>query len=250
MTISNLIYSLFGNAEGSIDKTAVWTATLVFTTLILALVAYVQLSNIKKTARAEYIKRLNDSFFTAETRNLLVLLFNSAIEFDILSIKDKEGKIEIDKLPYFRIREFVLDQLVANGLLSLEKWRKGYNAFEIDDLLLGPLDIGRFERKDLVDFHSAESTFGYYIRELVGKNEEVKKFLDDEGSQGNYDDLEYIYAEVVSYEQMRNECWCVRKLWSFWHLLKKRKANIGIGQKKNTSCLTSKKSSGRRIASF
>ena len=28
MIINNMLYSLFGNAEGSIDKTAIWTAAL------------------------------------------------------------------------------------------------------------------------------------------------------------------------------------------------------------------------------
>ena len=225
MTI-DFIYYLFGNADGGIDKTALWTAALVIVTIFLMMIAIFQLRNIKKTARAEYIKRLNDSFFTEATRNLLVLLFNSAIELSTLKIKDRDGKTDIDELPYFKIKEFVLEQLRNSGLISLEDWRKGYNAFEIDDLLIGHFDdVGRFEKEGLLDIHIAYSTFGYYILELVGENEgektEVRKYLNDQECQGNYDDLEYIYKEFVSYKNMKNKCWCKRKLWSIRHSLKK-----------------------------
>jgi hypothetical protein len=226
--LTHFIYYLFGNADGGIDKTALWTAALVIVTFILLLVAYFQLSNIKKTARAEYIKRLNDSFFTEETRNLIVLLFNSAIELSILPIMDKEGKDQIDELPYFKIKEFVLEQLKNSGLISLAEWRKGYNAFEIDDLLIGHFDdVGRFEKNGLLDIHTAYSTFGYYVLELVGNSEdeetEVRKYLNDPkcGCQGNYNDLEYIHKEFISYKNMKNKCWCARKLWSIWHSLTK-----------------------------
>jgi hypothetical protein len=197
---------LFGNAEGCIDKTAVWTAVLVVMTLFLIIVAWSQLSSIRKTTKADYLKRLNDSFFTEETRNLLVLLFNSAIEFSVLPIRGKGSTIPIDRLPYFKIDEFVLKQLKDNGLISLPDWRKGYNACEVDDLLLGPLDdVGRYEKNGLLDIRSAYDTFGYYVCELVGDNEGVKAFLKHEDNRGNYDDLERLYEEFLSYKKSKNK---------------------------------------------
>jgi hypothetical protein len=197
---------LFGNAEGCIDKTAVWTAILAFITLILVVVAWYQLSSIRKTTRADYLKRLNDSFFTEETRNLLVLLFNSAIEFATLPIKNKDNTLDIDELPYFRIDEVVLKQLTDSGLIYLPSWRKGYNAFEIDDLLLGPLDdVGRFEKNGLLDISAAYRTFGYYVCELVGDNEAVKGYLKYKDSQGNYDDLLYLHKKFLSYKNKGNQ---------------------------------------------
>ena len=193
---------LFANADGSIDKTAVWTAFLALVTFVLALVAVIQLSSIKKIARADYLKRLNDSFFTEEMRNLLVLLLNSAIEFSILPIKDEQGKNNIDELPNFKIKQYVLDQLWKSGMISIPDWRKSYNAFEIDDWLLGPLDdVGRFEKNGLLDMRSAYDTFGYYVIELVGKNQPVRDFLNHEDSKGNYDDLEYLYKKFLSYQK-------------------------------------------------
>ena len=193
---------LFGNAEGCIDKTAVWTAVLAVMTLFLTIVAWSQLSSIRKTTKADYLKRLNDSFFTEETRNLLVLLFNSAIEFSVLPIKGKESASPIDRLPYFKINEYVLKQLKDSGLISLPEWRKGYNPFEVDDLLLGPLDdVGRYEKNGLLDIGSAYDTFGYYVCELVGDNEGVKAFLKHEDNRGNYDDLERLYNEFLSYKK-------------------------------------------------
>jgi hypothetical protein len=123
----------------------------------------------------------------------------------------------------------VLEQLKIGGLISLSEWRKGYNAFEIDDILLGPLDdVGRFEKNGLLDIRTAYNTFGYYVRELVGHNKAVKDFLKDKGSQGNYDDLEYLYREFVSYEEMKTKCWCTRRLWAMGHMIRRRRAN-GIG---------------------
>lgn len=197
---------LFSNAEGCIDKTALWTAVLAIMTLFLIIVAWSQLSSIRKTTKADYLKRLNDSFFTEETRNLLVLLFNSAIEFSVLPIKGKESASPIDRLPYFKIDEFVFKQLKDNGLISLPKWRKGYNAFEVDDLLLGPLDdVGRYEKNGLLDVRSAYDTFGYYVCELVGDNEAVKAFLKHEDNRGNYDDLEHLYKKFLSYEKSKDK---------------------------------------------
>lgn len=175
-----------------IDRTALYTAILAVLTGVLAIVAYSQLSSIKKTSRADFIKKFNDSFFTPETRNLITLLMNAGIEFDVFQIKGENGE-PIDRLPFFKIKSNVREQLEDAGLIRIELWRKGYTAFEVDDLLLGHFDdVGRFERKGLIDIETAYHTFGYYFHELVENNQAVKKMLEHEDNKGAYSDLEYI----------------------------------------------------------
>jgi len=145
--IENILSFISGTTARSgsdIDRLGLWSFVLVLVTALLVLVAWWQLRSIKKTSRAEFIKKFNDSFFTKETRELVLLLSNSALEFSVLEIKDKED----DRLPYLKLKGNVVEQLKTAGLITVEDWRLGYNAFEVDDLLLGHLDdVGRYEKK-------------------------------------------------------------------------------------------------------
>lgn len=232
--LTDALVSLFGNSEGSIDKTAVWTALLAIVTVFLLCVAWVQLSSIKETAKADFLKRLNDSFFTENTRNLIVLLSNSAIDFKILPIKDISG-FKIDELPYLEIRDSVLKQLMDKGVISLPEWRKGYNAFEIDDFLLGPLDdVGRYEMEGLLDIVTTYKTFSYYVQEVVAENKAIRGYLKDsiDEDTANYDDLEYLYKEFVSYEKISNKGWLIKELWKIGHKIRRSKVKkVGISER-------------------
>ena len=196
-TLHKILFFLFGVPNRDyIDKPAFWT----FLIGVLAIgVAYSQLSSIKKTSKADFLKKFNDNFFTPETRNLITLLLNQAIEFYECPIYDEKGE-KSDRLPAFRIIAHVRDQLENAGLIKLENWRKGYTAFEVDDLLLGHFDdVGRFEKKGLIDMGTAYHTFGYYFHELVENEGPVKAMLEHEDNEGNYEHLEYINRKFKSY---------------------------------------------------
>lgn len=96
-----LLNLLFGTNGNGIDRTALWTGVTALAAFAAVFVAWYELSKTSETTRADFAKRFVDSFFTAETRQLFALLMNRALEFEVLVIKDKDGK-EIDRLPYFK----------------------------------------------------------------------------------------------------------------------------------------------------
>jgi hypothetical protein len=180
-----ILNSLFGtNANGEVDRTAVWTGVAAFAAIGAIFVAWIELGGAAKTTRADFAKRFVDSFFTKETRGLFTLLMNSALEFKILEIKGKNGK-KIDELPIFEIKKDITDQL--KGVVDVGSGKIGYSAFEIDDLLLGHFDdIGWYESRDLIELETIREMFGYYIYWCY-KNEEIQKYLQDDCNAGKYE---------------------------------------------------------------
>jgi hypothetical protein len=116
---NDVLFFLFG-ANQPVDRTTLWTAVTAFITLSGFVVAGVQLFAIRKISRADFQKTFIDSFFVPDTRTLLSLLMNSAIEFDILCICEEER--QIDELPYFRIRREIADQLA--GIIPFDSHKK------------------------------------------------------------------------------------------------------------------------------
>src|ERR1017187_7444175 len=89
------------------DPAIFWAAATAVITIILVLVAWVQLRDLARTSRADFIFRLKNDFFTAEARRLLFL-----VEEDLLRFED-------DKIPYFSIPD--LDtQLRIRSALSMD----------------------------------------------------------------------------------------------------------------------------------
>jgi hypothetical protein len=169
-------------------------------TLTLIVVAIWQLTKISNISNADFIKRFNDSFFTPETRQLITLLSNSALKFEILYITNPNGVI-IDRLPYLKIIKSITRQLIGAGLIQVEDWRNGYNAFEIDDLILGHLDdVGGFVKSGLIDLDNAYETFSYYVNDLLTKDSPLRSMLDDEDNEGNYDNVKYIMVKFSTYK--------------------------------------------------
>jgi hypothetical protein len=220
--VGTILHFLFGTGQ-QIDRTAFWSGIAAISAGIAVLVAWLQLSSLRKTSRADFVKRFIDSFFVTETRSLFTLFMNSALEFDELKIKDDKGEI-IDHLPYFKIKKDVADQL--GGIVFLEKERTGFSAFEIDDFLLGYFDdLGWYEKKNLIDIETINQVFHYYIIESWD-NTEVKKYLGHKDNEGKYEDFEYIKNRCLDYQKLqRIYCPCCRFLlfpiWKvFWKIKK------------------------------
>ncbi len=188
----DILYFLFG-ANHYIDRSAFWTGVAVVVAAVGVIIALQQLGGIKKISRADFAKRFMDTFFTSETRTLFTLLMNSALEFEVLQIKDSAGEA-MDRLPYLRIKKDVAGQL--GGLVLIDKERTGYSSFEVDDLLLGFFDdLGWYEKKGLIDLETIKQAFGYYISESY-ENEQVQRYLADEDNKGKYGDFRYVYDKV------------------------------------------------------
>lgn len=222
INMCNSIYSIWQFLFEPPDRVAFYTAALVFVTAFLVVVAWIQLASLKKTSRAEFIKKFNDSFFTIETRQLVLLLLNSSLEFSVLHINNEKGEA-IDRLPYLRLNKEIVGQLKGAGLITVEDWRLGYNAFEVDDLLLGHLDdVGRYEKNGLLGIKAAYATFGYYFHELLEKDSPAEKMMNDKDNEGNYEDLKYMQKELESYKTVINKCFYCRLYWHVRHWIRRK----------------------------
>ena len=184
---------LFGSNAHGIDRTALWTGVTALAALIAVLVAWFQLGKTAKTTQADFAKRFVDSFFTEDTRTLFAFLMNSALEFKVLIINAEDGT-EIDNLPYFRIKPDIANQL--KGLVDARPGKTGYSAFEIDDLILGPLDdVGWYQGRDLIDLETVREMFGYYIDEC-NRNEVIQGYLDHGCNKEKYENFKRL-AKVI-----------------------------------------------------
>lgn len=173
-------------ANRALDRTAFWTATLAMIALVGSILAFQQLRSIRRTSGADFTKRFADSFFTVETRLLLTLLMNSALEFEVRDIC--EGGKKVGEFPFFKIKRNVVSQL--EGIIELNKTKAGYSAFEVDDLLLGHFDdMGWFVKCGLVDFRMADQMMGYYIAEVFDAPA-IQHYLDYE--KGAFPDFQAI----------------------------------------------------------
>jgi hypothetical protein len=191
--VHKALYFLFGGTGDSIDRTALWTGVAAIAAFVAIFIAWLELGSTRKTTHADFVKRFNDSFFNQETRTLFTLLMNSALEFNVLEIKGKDGQ-QIDRLPYFKIKKDIANQL--KGIVSIDPEKTGYSAFEIDDFLLGYFDdIGWYRKGRIIDLDSIEQTFGYYVIACY-ENEEIQKYLNDEDNKCKYSDFKFIYDKL------------------------------------------------------
>jgi len=180
-----------------VDRVALWTGTIVIVTALAAGFGLLQLRSIRRTSRADFAKRFIDSFFNPDTRSLLTLLLNSALEFDVKKIV-AEGR-EIDQLPYLRINNAVRDQL--NGIVPFDVTKIGYSAFEIDDLLLGHFeDVGWYVRHKLIDINTAFQSFGYYVIATF-EHPAIKQYVANQSrNEYVYEDFEWLYRKFKKLE--------------------------------------------------
>jgi hypothetical protein len=131
--IHRLFLFLFG-AYRPVDRTALWTGMIAFTTIVGVIYAGRQIRHIRRTSKADFAKRFVDSFFTSEAPTLFTLLINSALDFDVKIIT--EDSKQIDRLPYFPIKTAIVEQI--DRMIEIRPAdRPGYTGMEVDDLLLG-----------------------------------------------------------------------------------------------------------------
>ncbi len=112
----SILHFLFGSNH-CIDRSALWAGIAVLLALVGVGIAYWQLRGIKKISRADFAKRFIDTFFADETRTLFALLMNSALESEVLEIRDKNGQV-IDHMPFLKIRKDI-----ANNSMELSRLR-------------------------------------------------------------------------------------------------------------------------------
>jgi hypothetical protein len=181
-TTTALVSGLFGGLVGAL------------LTLLLAWIAWVQLGSISQTASADFILRLKESFFQEETRGLVTLIAKEWLTF--VDAYDDGTKTEI---PFFRvdhkaIRATRLPQQVKDRLLRHE----AYTAFELDDLLLGPLeDVATLWQGRTLDIFMIDEIFGWYI-DVTWKACQIQKYIKHQRreSPDMYQGMERLYRAL------------------------------------------------------
>lgn len=158
---------------------AEWTSAIA--TIVLVIVAWVQLRAIRETSRADFIHRLNGDFFNPTTRGMLQVLLDQQPRFD------------------------------ANGGFPrfIEGRRVLFNAYELDDLLLGPLEaVGIFEQLGAVEIKAVYDVFGYYIN-LVWEHAEIQHYISWQRSQPDgwdiYERLETLYQKLKIFRRRKEQ---------------------------------------------
>ena len=155
-------------------------------TLVLVLVAWIQLQSIKATSRADFIHKLNGDFFNADMRRIMQSLQDRRAVFD-----ENGGK------PRY-----------------IEDAETLFTSYELDDLLLGPLEnVAIFERIGAVKLDAVYDVFGYYIL-VVWEHPEVQRYIEWQRQQpcswDVYERLENLHLKSDAYrvaKEQRDKTW-------------------------------------------
>jgi len=163
---------------------------------LTACIAWIKLDEIKNTNSADFIHRLKNDFFKAESRNLITLINLNAIKFI------KKGKIQ-----YFEVVKEGLENFPEDIRNQLTQ-KKFYTTYEIDDLLWGHFeDIGLLERKGILNIEMVYEGFGWYIQ-ITYENSEIKKYIESEENEEHkdiYDNLKYIYSKCKKFGEKKQK---------------------------------------------
>jgi hypothetical protein len=149
-----------------------------FFAAFLVWVAWEELSNLSKTSSADFIHKLDNDFFTHETRKLVALIDCGALEFLDPTIGKNQSIDEIELIAYFVVRKDNFEQtnLPEEIIKSLCK-KKYYSTWQIDDLLLGLCEnIGMLEQRGIVNFQMVYDVFGYYL-ELIWEYDQIRNYI-------------------------------------------------------------------------
>lgn len=136
----------------------------------LVWVAWEELSKLGNTSSADFIHRLDNDFFTRETRTLVSLIDCGVLEFKKPIDKhypNGEGKSNdgIKSQPYFEVDQNKLAKTnLPEDLRQRLGRRKHYSAWEVDDLLLGVFEnVGMLEQRGIVNFQMVDEVFSWYL---------------------------------------------------------------------------------------
>ena len=165
--------------------TAVITIAIVAVTAVLALLAWKQLRDLARTSRADFIFRLKNDFFTADSRQLLFLAEENFLRF------------EDAKIPYFAINK-PDDSTVNPRFTELGITEATVSTYVDDDVLLGPLeDVGLFLRQDLITVGQTREMF-YSYAEICAENAAIRQYIkwnrQKPGKSGIYSNFDYLCA--------------------------------------------------------
>ena len=180
--------------------TAYATVAMVVITMGAAIGAFLQLTEIQKTTKADFHYKMTRNFFTDQSRNLIMLFENNLLEFKELKIPSQN----IDYV-YFALNKERAKIFVNDSLNLLESTKDVYSQYEIDDLLLSPFDdLETYLLNKMINLEYAYSGFGWYV-ETIFENHEIQKYLkwmrSDKESKDEYKNVDDLYKKFKKYEK-------------------------------------------------
>jgi hypothetical protein len=212
-------------------------------TLLLAGVAYYELSRIRLTTSAEFSQRLKEDLLKPESRILTDLVAFKFIRYkdlkeecyeqdqkgdakpDVQTGTGEQDKRKLHKESYFEVEVKDIHQCLPNEIAERLTEKKFYSEYEMSDLVLFHLEnIGLFEEKGLIDIEMVYELFSYYI-EFAYENCEIKKYIQAARSEPHNDDawrkFEYIYHKCKCFQRAkeRNKAiwlWKIRYTLGSW----------------------------------
>jgi hypothetical protein len=158
------------------DPTIFWSMVTAIGTLLLAWIAWKQLSGLAQTSRADFIFRLKSEFFNPRSKPLLFLIEEDLIDFIL------EGETG-----YFVIKD-ANDERVKSLMRYFGFTENRIPTQEIDDLILGILeDVGMFQRKGVITLEDVYGVFDTYVVE-INDNPAIREYMKySRGGRGNAD---------------------------------------------------------------
>jgi hypothetical protein len=194
-------YQYYSGILGSI-LASVFAAFLVW-------VAWEQLGNLGKTSSADFLHKIDNDFFTGQTRRLFSLIECGALEFR--PNNEVESPDDAESQPYFEVNQDKLDKTKLPGDLKRHLGKRlYYSAWEIDDFLLGHLEnLGMLEQRGVVDFQSVYDEFSWYIQ-TVWNDEHIKEYIryiraedkTDRIDVAGFNQFQYIAIKCLEYENL------------------------------------------------
>ena len=184
----------------SLNDTLTGLTTL--STIALAVIAYIQIKGLNKTARADFLNKLKEGFFTKESRQLITLIETNSLTFFEDTIHNDFAVFKVN------IPEHLKEYLKY----SIDIERKYYTTQEIDDLLLGHFeDAGLLLKNKIIDIKDANQQFEFYVN-LIYKNKEIIKYIrwirSDKNEKDTYSNFQFIYEELKEYK--------LKSIFRFW----------------------------------
>ncbi len=204
-----VVKPIFYDSNACYYSGVVGSVLAAFFAAFLVWVAWEELGKISKTSSADFIHRVDNDFFTHETRILVSLIDCGALEFN-----DKaESSDDIEVRPYFEINQDKLKKSkLPEEVIQRLSEKKYYSTWEIDDLLLGHFEnIGMLEQKRVVNFQMVYDVFSWYL-ETIWKDDHIKKYITycRNGEKASridtvfYNQFQYIVTKCLEYDALHS----------------------------------------------
>jgi hypothetical protein len=173
--------------------TAIATVLLVVATAGLIYVGWIQLQELVKTSKADFLERMKREFFAIESRRFIFLIEHGLLIFNVS--KDNIGFFSVKPTGSSVLRDAMRELLVD---------REIYTTFEMDDVLLGPLeDVASFEKMGNVDLKAVYLVFGQYVNDVM-ENDAIREYIEwarvDDRAPDIYDGLEELYRKLKKFD--------------------------------------------------